>query len=292
MLNFAFHVKNIPLMKNLAFIVFVLIAYLSYGQEGFKPTKVWSTPDILTTSESVLYDANEKVLYVSCIAGKPTEKDGKGFISKVSLSGEIITYEWASGINAPKGMGIAGKHLYVTDIDRVLRIDLESGKIVKEFPVSEAQFLNDIIVDPSNHVYITDMASNKVYRISGDNIGLWISEERFESPNGLNFKNGELLVGTKNGIFAVNAESKAVRHEVKNTGGIDGLELFDDTRYIISDWSGKVQIVHPEKDPVVVFNTTDDGINAADIAYIREMNLLLVPTFFDNRVTAYEINAE
>jgi outer membrane lipoprotein-sorting protein len=136
------------------------------------------------------------------------------------------------------------------------------------------------------------MATTNVYRISGDKIGLWVSDEQFENPNGLNFKNGELLVGTKNGIFAVNAETKTIRHEVKNTGGIDGLELFDDTHYIISDWSGKVQIVHPEKDPVVLFNTTDEGINAADIAYIRELNLLLVPTFFDNRVTAYEILAE
>ena len=41
-------------------------------------------------------------------------------------------------------MGIFDGHLYVTDIDKVVAIDLESGEIAKEFTPEKAEFLNDI----------------------------------------------------------------------------------------------------------------------------------------------------
>ena len=43
--------------------------------------KLWETDTLLTTCESVIYDAGANVLYVSNIAGNPTDKDGNGFIS-------------------------------------------------------------------------------------------------------------------------------------------------------------------------------------------------------------------
>jgi hypothetical protein len=52
---------------------------------------------------------------------------------------------------------------------------------------------------------------------------------------------------------------------------------------------GKIQLVSTENDPVVLSNTSNTGVNAADIEYIRDRNLLLVPTFSDNRVVAYEV---
>jgi hypothetical protein len=41
-----------------------------------------------------------------------------------------------------------------------------------------------------------------------------------------------------------------------------------------------------------VLNTREEKINAADIDYILRDNLLLVPTFFDNRVVAYEVRRQ
>jgi hypothetical protein len=39
----------------------------------------------------------------------------------------------------------------------------------------------------------------------------------------------------------------------------------------------------------LIFDTTNDKINAADIDYIPEKQLLLVPTFLDNRAMAYKL---
>jgi len=38
-----------------------------------------------------------------------------------------------------------------------------------------------------------------------------------------------------------------------------------------------------------VLNTKDNGESAADIWFIPEKNLLLIPTFFKNKVTAYQV---
>jgi len=52
---------------------------------------------------------------------------------------------------------------------------------------------------------------------------------------------------------------------------------------------GKIQLVNSKNDPIVLLNTTDTGINAADFEFIPKLNLIIVPTFTDNRVMAYEL---
>jgi len=83
----------------------------------------------LRIPESVLYNPSEDIIYVSNINGKPTEKNGKGFISKVSLSGEILVLKWVTGLNAPKGSDIYQDSLYVADIDELVEIDLKTGRM-------------------------------------------------------------------------------------------------------------------------------------------------------------------
>ncbi|MCK5713749.1 MAG: hypothetical protein KAI25_13585, partial [Hyphomicrobiaceae bacterium] len=59
------------------------------------PVKLWET-DGFKGPESALPVPAEGFAYVSNIAGKPSEKNGKGFISKVTLdAGKIIELEWA-----------------------------------------------------------------------------------------------------------------------------------------------------------------------------------------------------
>jgi hypothetical protein len=41
-----------------------------------------------------------------------------------------------------------------------------------------------------------------------------------------------------------------------------------------------------------LLNTKDQEKNTADIWFIQEKDLLLVPTFFDNRVVAYKLVKE
>lgn len=285
-------------MKNLCLISTILVLfYLSTNviaqnenpESSVSLKKIWETPDILTTCESVCYYDASKTLFVSCIDGNPTEKDGNGFIAQLSLSGDVVTLHWITGLNAPKGMGIVGNKLYVTDIDRIVEIDITKATITKEYKVEGAKFLNDISISEAGDIYISDMATAKIHRIHKGILETWFTSEEFVSPNGLFYEDKELLVGTRNGIYSIRIEDKRLWLLIKDTGGVDGLEADGTGNYIISDWQGKIQLVNAQDEPIILLNTSDLGINAADIEYIPERNMLLVPTFSDNRVMAYEL---
>ncbi|MBN2175062.1 MAG: hypothetical protein JW731_13090 [Bacteroidales bacterium] len=268
---------------------------VSQTDEMFQSDKLstlWKTADILTTSESVCYEPERKVLFVSCINGNPTEKDGNGFIAMLSLNGDIISHKWVTGLNAPKGMGIYNGNLFVTDIDRVVELNIDKAALVKEYQVENAKFLNDITIDPVGNVYISDMVTNKIHRIYKGIVETWLDDNQLKGTNGLFYEDKEILAGTKSGIFSIRIEDKRIWQSVKINGGIDGLESDGKGNYIISDWSGKIQLVNPESEPVLLLNTTSEGINAADIEFIIDRDLLLVPTFSDNRVSAYELKEE
>ncbi len=276
-------------------IIFLLSNLILFAQEMYisdKLEKIWETPDILKVSESVCYDADRDILFVSCINGNPTGKDGRGYIAKISLDGKIVKEKWVSGLDAPKGMGIYKDKLYVTDIDNITQININSGEVEKHFPVEGAKFLNDIAIDPYGIVYFSDMSTNIIHKLSNGKVEIFLEDPQISSPNGLLYENKDIIIGTKNGVFAVRISDGKIWHLIRDTGGIDGLKPDGKGNYIISDWQGKVQLVNTEKKPEVLLNTTDAGINAADIEFIIDQKLLLIPTFGANCVVAYRVLTE
>jgi sugar lactone lactonase YvrE len=250
--------------------------------------KLWETPTGLSVPESVMYDPNAQILYVSNISGKPPLKNGKGFISKVNLDGSIHTLSWVTGLNAPKGMGISGNTLYVTDIDRIIAIDIPTGSMRKTWGVAGAKFLNDIAVHRSGRVYITDMATKTIHLIDSGQVSTFLTLD-YNKPNGL-FMAGDILwAGTAEGIIKIDTATGANAMAVEQAGGIDGIKPLGDGRYIVSDWKGKIQIIQKDRAPVVLSDTSAEKINAADFEYIPGTHLVIVPTFFDNRVVAYRL---
>jgi len=249
---------------------------------------LWETPPELKTPESVKYDKENGILYVANINENPSEIDNNGFISKVSLDGELIELEWVKGLSAPKGMGIYDGYLYVTDINRLVKILIETGEIVSEYP-AEADFLNDIDIDKNGNVYVSDMSSNRIFRLSKEAFEVWLESSHFTGPNGLFVDNNNLLVGTKDTIYSVFIETKEINPFIEGTGGIDGLESIKNDQFVFSDWSGHIHLSDPGKDLKLILNTAKDTIQAADIEYCVEKDMILVPTFFHNTVSAYEI---
>jgi len=79
--------------------------------------------------EAVLVSDDGSFLYVSDTNGGPAETNGLGYIARV---GTMVEQEWATGLDAPKGMLEAGNTLYVTDIDRLVAIDPANGAMISE----------------------------------------------------------------------------------------------------------------------------------------------------------------
>jgi DNA-binding beta-propeller fold protein YncE len=256
--------------------------------------KLWETDSTLLTCESVLYNSVANILYVANIQGDPTAKDGKGFISKLTPDGKIETLEWISGLNAPKGMGIIGNKLFVTDITDLVEIDIEKGKITKKYPIKGAVFLNDVTTDAiTGAVYFTDMKKNKIQVLATQTgkITDLIAADSLGSPNGLYFLDANTLMLATNGdskFKKIDLTTKQVSIVTENIDAGDGIEKVGENAYLVSSWTGEVFYIN-NGEKLKLLDTQAEKINAADIGYIPTQKTLLVPTFFKNKVVAYQL---
>ena len=75
---------------------------------------------------------------------------------------------------------------------------------------------------------------------------------------------------------------------MKDAGGVDGLEKNNDGEFVFSNWPGRIFINHNGKN-IKLLDTTTEEINTADLDYNLKYDLILLPTFFDNRIIAYKI---
>jgi sugar lactone lactonase YvrE len=186
-------------------------------------------------------------------------------------------------------MAMVGNHLYVTDIDRMAEIDIRTHKVIHFYPAQGAEFLNDAQAGNHGKIYVTDSKRGAIYILNNHQLKLWMIGPLFAGANGLAWRNGKLLVGVTGYLLQVDPKTKIVVKLIANQGGIDGLVPLGDGRYLVSNWAGKIQIISTHGKPVIVSNTTAEKINAADLGYIPQQNLVLIPTFFDNRVIAKKL---
>jgi DNA-binding beta-propeller fold protein YncE len=280
-------------MKKFVLIaVFGALLFTGSAQQIYQSERLvrkWETPAELKVPESVYYDTARQVLYVSNVTGSPTDKDGTGFISKISPEGKILELQWVTGLNAPKGLGVSGEFLYVSDISRVVKINIATGKITEQVEIPGSQFLNDIATDSQGNVYVSDMNGKTIYVIRGGSFEVLVKSDKVTGVNGLFVVDGNLLAGLQDRIVSINLRTKEIKDCILNTGGIDGLVPDGNGNYLISDWLGNIHQVSTSKEKEKLLDTTPANIYAADIDYVPSKKMLLVPTFSDNRVVAYEL---
>jgi sugar lactone lactonase YvrE len=253
--------------------------------------------------ESVVYDGGRDVFYVSNIVGAPDAKDGAGYISRLAADGTVQEAQWVAGFDAPKGMVLAGDTLYVSDIDRLVAVDLESGAISGTWPAEGAVFLNDTAVDSAGRVYVSDMMTNRVYVLDGDSVSLWLEDEGLIHPNGLEVQDGQLLVAgwgkdiqddftTKEPgrVLSVDLETKAITvvGDGSGVGNLDGIEPDGAGGWLTTDWiAGGLHRIAPDGKAQELL---DLGQGSADLEYLPDQKLAIVPMMLDGVVVAHSID--
>lgn len=246
---------------------------------------LWETADVFITNESVHYESSNGQLYVANIEGEPAGKDGVGSISILSKTGEIIDQNWVTGLNAPKGMAVMDGKLYVTDVDALVEIDLASGEILKTYDIEGAQFLNDADTD-GQRVYFSDMRANKILYL--ENGAIQTFAENQPNINGLRVGADKTLYGLDaEGLKKYNADGSFSIINSVVTGG-DGLIVIDSDTFLASRWKGEIYLIQEGKETLLL-DTTGEESNTADIGFIPEDNIVVVPTFFKNKVAAYQL---
>lgn len=227
------------------------------ASQDAKPLRIVSEQTVtgFAFPESVGYDPQGRVLYVSEFGSalKPLEKDGKGRISRVSLTGQVLDRQFlpvaGEVLNKPKGIWIAGSRLWVTDIDVAWVFDLKSRR-GKKVALPGIQFANDPTV-MGNALYVSDNRGDQVYRVEpadfletpGEPKVTRLFQGKSVNPNGIYpGRDGSLLmVGfmspeQSRGIYSVSAGGE-VKTVAPGLGRLDGLYQMDDGTLLITDWN-------------------------------------------------------
>jgi DNA-binding beta-propeller fold protein YncE len=254
--------------------------------------------------ESVELDIKHQVLYVSNVGGAPTAKDGNGFISKVSRSGKMLEQKWITGMSAPKGMVINGTKMYVSDIDYLVEIDTDTGKIVNRYRANGAVFLNDTAVDKDGNVYVSDIATKKIWQLKDGQISVWYDKPDLMHPNGLRvIYGGKLLVAgwgkdmqddgsTKVGgnLFTIDLATK----ELKNLGSgapignLDGLERDAHGNFLSTDFmAGALLRINKDGSHEMLM---DLNTGSADLDVIDKGHTAIVPVMLDDNIRAFRVD--
>jgi sugar lactone lactonase YvrE len=237
--------------------------------------------------ESVLYDADNKILYVTNIDGQPWDKDNKGSVGKVGLDGKIISVDWVSGFNAPKGMGLYKNNLYVADVDKVGVIDIKKGVLTQTIPIEGAQGLNDLTVDKKGVIYVSDSKTKKIHRIENGQVTTLL--DNLKGPNGVLIHDNDLYILDAGGLYKVEKDKSLTKLADGMEVSTDGLEHVTGKDYIVSCWAGVVYYVNGNGTKQTLLDTREQKMNTADIGYDAKSRTLYVPTFFKNKIVAYEL---
>jgi hypothetical protein len=295
---------------GIAVLCGALVLAQAPASEGPTLTPIWDLKGDFAAPESAYYHAGSNSIFVSSINGQILDKDGNGYISRVSPDGKVISAKWATGLNGPKGLRSVGNTLWVADIDEVVGMDVGSGKITSRVKVEGATFLNDLATSPDGTIYTSDSNGSKIYATKDGKSSVFVEgADVVEQPNGLLVDGPRLILGTigpapapgapapgrgqgaprpGGHLFAFDLKTKQRTQLTKeNVGGIDGIEPDGSGGLVVTDVIGQ-RLLHVAKSgQVKVLAKFSAG--GADFGYIGAKRIAVVPFLFENRVAAYDL---
>jgi sugar lactone lactonase YvrE len=274
-----------------ALIIGCLTTAKSQDNAPVSLTQLWKSDTLLRTPESVQYDLQRQLLYVANINKVNVEKpDGDGFISIMNTDGKISNLKWARGLNDPKGMGILGNSLFVADLKDLVEIDLKTGAVIKRHPAINSVMLNDVSVSPRDEVFVSDSRGHKLYRYADGKMELYLDDPNLQGPNGVFAEKDYMIVasaGTGN-LWKLDYATKKYTSWAMTNKTADGILRYGND-YLISCWHGEVYYVKPDGKAWKLIDSKEPQTNTADFGYIPNQKTVLIPNFYKNTVTAYQI---
>lgn len=262
--------------------------------------------------ESVKYDAEQDVWFVTNMNGAGSVKDGNGYISRIRAahpdSADVFIQGGVNGVtlDGPKGMAIHGDTLWVADISVLRAFHRKTGAPLAEIdfaPLGAVQ-LNDVAIGPDGRVHVTDtgimMTPKGVLHIGPDRVfivgpGRQVTtmpgSEGITYPNGITWDAGgkrwlvvtfDPFVGR---IHAIGADGKAVVIR-QGSSRLDGVEVLSDGAIVFTSWGDStLHLVRNGRDEAALREIPE----GADIGIDTRRSQLAVPLSVLGRVQIWSL---
>lgn len=286
------------ILRSAASAVALLLA--GSGIASAEPSKLWEASGGFARPESAVADAQAGAIYVSNVAGGSGDKDGNGYISKLTLDGKVTTEKWITGLDAPKGLALVGNKLYVADLAQLVEIDTAKGAIAKRYEAPGAKVLNGIAADREGRIYVTDWPGNAIWRLDNGTFEKWLESAELRNPNGILVDGDKLAVAawgtmdadfstkTPGNLLTVSLADKSIANLGSGTpvGNLDGLKAFDADSFIVTDWvAGKIFQISRTGEAKELLALTQ---GTADLYFNQETRTAIIPIMVDGKVVAYK----
>jgi glucose/arabinose dehydrogenase len=241
---------------------------------------------------SVIHDEEQDVYFVSNVDGAAAGKDGRGFIARVTPDGKVAQRTFIDGLNAPKGMTIRGRELWVADIDVLRAFDRVTGEKIASVDLAPhgAIYLEAVAVGPDEAIYATDtdvrirgekerlrQGDGRIFRLSPQNaVEVAFAGEELRSPSGIAWDGTRFLIAQSYGnevlAWTRGSGTKAV---LRGPGAYDGIVVLPNGTVIVSSHYddalhvGRAGLLRP----LFARKPTPGGIG-----FDRKRNRLLIPS--------------
>jgi hypothetical protein len=266
--------------------------------------------------ESVKYDAEQDVYFVTNMTGPGSEKDGNGYISRVSASDPRSAVVFAQGgkngvvLHSPKGTALHGDTLWVCDIDALRGFDRHTGAPLAnlDFAPLGAVQLNDVAIGPDDRIYITDTGiimsrkgviykgPSRIFTVGPNaHIDTLKVSPQVPWPNGISWDSAgkrwivvtfDAFDGQVHAISRGGDSSAVLRH---GSGRLDGLTMLADGGIVYASWvDSSIHVLRGTRDRKLIREVPE----AADLGFDSRRNLLAIPLSTLGRVQLWDIGPE
>ena len=267
-----------------------LAASLCLAGQTPELNRLWQL-DGLDSPESVIADGQGGYI-VSNIHGEAAEANGLGYLARVSADGVLTERHWVTGLNAPKGLAIHAGRLFVSDIDRLVEIDLSAGTIEATHVMPGAGFLNDVAV-LGDTILVSDSANSRIYALQDGQISIWLENEVLAGINGLLVEDSRLLVTTMSAgdILAVTGAERSITRLLTGLDNADGIGAIAGG-YLISQWPGLVSFWREDSaqfnETTLIFDETETPVFMNDL--LTEGDRVLIPHWQPGALSAWRVD--
>lgn len=245
----------------------------------------WQVTRDLDHPSFVYYHPEKDQLFVANVQGSALTKDSGGWIDIYSIDGQLLKQKWATGLDAPRGMVAVGSVLWVADLDKLVRFDLESGQRQNAVVLPDAKLLSGIDVDANGRIFAADPLGEKIFLVDQEGARVFVEGAHLERPSDLIVVGSDLIISgfgnagdstAKGHLYRMNIYS-GLKRLISSApiGHLSGVAIDHLGFYLVSDWlNGKVFRVSRSGGSRILY----EGLKGAGgIAFIAQVRRLVVP---------------